>query len=67
MVQRERNRLQRFLTLRWLQFALPNCDAMPTHFSQFTLFLLVPLLVPANLCYPKVSVRLGNLTTLRVS
>ena len=65
MVQRECNRLQRFLTLRWLQLALPNCDAMPAHFSQFTLLFLVPLLVPANLCYPKVSVRLRNLATFR--
>ena len=65
MVQRERNRLQRFLTLRWLQLALPNCDAMPAHFSQFTLLFLVPLLVPTNLRHPELTVRLWNFAALR--
>ena len=49
MVQRERNRLQCFFTFRGLQFALPHCDAVPTHCRQFTLFLLVTFLVPTNL------------------
>ena len=66
MVQRERNRLQRFLTLRWLQLALPNCDAMPAHFSQFTLFLLVTFLVASYLVHPELMVRLRNLAALAI-
>ena len=65
MVQRECNRLQRFFPLRRLQFTLPYCDAMPAHFSQFTLFLLVTLLVSSNLSYPELTIRLRNLAALR--
>ena len=67
MVQRERYRLQRFLTLRWLQLALPNCDAMPAHFCQLPLFLLVPFLVPANLRHPEVAIRIRNLAALGIA
>jgi hypothetical protein len=38
---------------------------MPAHFSQFALFLLIALFVPANLRHPKVTVRLRNLAALR--
>ena len=65
MVQRECNRLQRFFPLRRLQFTLPYCDAVPAHFSQFTLFLLVTLLVSSNLSYPELTIRLRNLAALR--
>ena len=65
MVQRERNRLQRFLTLRRLQLALPHSNAMLTHFCQSALLLLVTLFVPADLCHPKISIRLWNLAALR--
>ena len=65
MVQRECNRLQRFFPFRRLQFALPHRNTMPAHLCQLALLLFVPLLVPSNLRYPKVSVRLGNLTALR--
>ena len=65
MVQRECNRLQRFFPLRRLQFTLPYCDAVPAHFSQFTLFLLVTLLVSSNLSYPELTIRLRNLAAPR--
>ena len=65
MVQRECNRLQRFFPLRRLQFTLPYCDAVPAHFRQLALFLLVTLFVSTNLCHPKVPIRLRNLAALR--
>ena len=66
MVQRERNRLQRLFTLRRFQVAFPHRDAMPAHRCQLLLFLLVTLLVPANLRYPELAIRLRNLATLRI-
>ncbi len=65
MVQRERNRLQRFFTFRRLQFALPHRNAMPAHLCQLALLLFVPLLVPSNLRHPELMVRLRNLATFR--
>ena len=67
MVQRERNRLQRFFTFRRLQFALPHRDAMPSHLCQPPLFLPVTFLVPADLRYPEVTIRIRNLATLGVT
>ena len=65
MVQRERYRLQRLLTPRWLQLTLPHRDAMPSHFRQLAQLFLIPLLVPAYLRHPELAVRLRNLATLR--
>ena len=61
MVQGERYRVQRLFPLRRLQLALPYRDAMPPHFSQFTLFLLITLLVPANLRHPELTIGSWNL------
>ena len=65
MVQGERYRVQCLFALRWFQLALPYRDAMPPHLCQLPLLLLVPLLVPLNLCHPELPVRLRNLTALR--
>ena len=65
MVQRERNRVQSPFAFRRLQFALPYRDAMPTHFCQFELLFPVTFLVPADLRYPEVTIRIRNLATRR--
>ena len=65
MVQGKGYRVQRLFPLQRLQFAFPNGDAMPAHFSQFALFLLVTLLVPANLRHPEIPIRLRNLAAGR--
>ena len=67
VVQGEGDRVQRFFTLRWFQFALPYRDAVPAHLRQLTLLLLVPFLVPPYLRHPEVAVRLRNLAALRIS
>ena len=61
MVQGERYRVQRLFPLRWLQLALPYRDAMPAHLSQFALFFLITLLVPANLRHPELTIGSWNL------
>ena len=66
MVQREGNRVERFLTHRRFQLALPHRDAVPPHLSQSALLRLVALLVPADLRHPEVAVRLRNLAALRI-
>ncbi len=65
-VQRERQRVQRFLPFRGLQLALPHGDAVPAHLRQELLFLRVALLIPPDFRHPKFSVRLRNLATLGI-
>ena len=65
MIQSKCYRIESLFTLRWLQFALPHNNAMPTHCCQFLLFLFVAFLVPANLRHPEVAVCRGNLAAGR--
>ena len=65
MVQREGYRVQRLLTLRWLQLTFPYRDAMPSHLRQLSQLLPVPFLIPPYLRHPKLPICLRDLTTLR--
>ena len=64
-VQCKSDRLQCLFPPARLQFALPHRDAVPAHFGQFPLFLLVSLLVSVNLVHPELTVRLWNFAALR--
>ena len=66
MVERKSDGVKSHFTLLRLQFTFPYRYAMPSHFSQPLLLLLVAHLVPANLLHPEVAVCLRNLTTLRI-
>ena len=66
MVQGERYGVQRLFTLRRFQLAFPHRNTMPAHFSQFPLLLLISFLIPANLRYPELPVRLRDLAALRI-
>ena len=66
MVERKSDGVKSHFTLLRLQFTFPYRYAMPSHFSQRPLFLLVAHLVSANLLHPEVAVCLRNLTTLRI-
>ncbi len=65
VVKRKCQRLQRQLTDFGLQLTFPDCNTVPPHSGQFSLLLLVTLLVPANLLHPKLPIRIRKLTTLR--
>lgn len=65
MIQSKYYRIESLFTRRWLQFALPHSNAMPAHSCQLLLFLFISLLVPAYLSYPKITIRLRDLTTCR--
>lgn len=54
---------QRLFPCLRLQFTLPYRDTVPSHWSELMLHLSVALLVPPNLCYPEVTIRLRNLAT----
>ena len=66
MVERKSDGVKSHFTLLRLQFTFPYRYAMPSHFSQRLLLLLVAHLVPSNLLHPEVAVCLRNLTTLRI-
>ena len=66
MVERKSDGVKSHFTLLRLQFTFPNRYAMPSHFSQRQLLLLVAHLVSANLLHPEVAVCLRNLTALRI-
>ena len=66
MVERKSDGVKSHFTLLRLQFTFPYRYAMPSHFSQRLLLLLVAHLVPANLLHPEVAVCLRNLTAHRI-
>ena len=53
MVQRKGKRSRCFLSLVWLQLALPHCDTVPSHLCQLLLFLSIPFLIAFDLLLPK--------------
>ena len=57
MVQRKGQRLQGLLPDSRFQFAFPDNDGMPSHFSQPMQHLMVPLPVPPDLLHPEPGVR----------
>ena len=57
MVQRKGQRLQGLLPDSRLQFAFPDNDGMPSHFSQPMQHLMVPFPVPPDFILPELGIR----------
>ena len=57
MVQCKGQRLQGLLPDSRLQFAFPDNDGMPSHFSQPMQHLMVPFQIPSDLIMPELSIR----------
>lgn len=62
MVKRIFQRLQCGFTLGWRQFAFPHGDAMPAHFGESALLLLITFTVTVYFRPPKVLPGLGYVT-----
>ena len=60
MVERESERLERFVTLVLFQLAFPDGDAVLSHLCELLLLFSVPLLVASDLLCPIFYVRLRD-------